>query len=121
MQKAGQRRDVPALALRACVPPVPAVLLYENGAISTARNSAKRLGPHTKRLASRGPRRSRQRRLQTGIAPLAPPRYNETMTTHRHGGPSSPAVTFWGAAQSVTGSMHLIEVGDHKFLLDCGL
>jgi metallo-beta-lactamase family protein len=43
------------------------------------------------------------------------------MTTHRNGGPSSPAVTFWGAAQSVTGSMHLVEVGERKFLLDCGL
>jgi metallo-beta-lactamase family protein len=32
-----------------------------------------------------------------------------------------PAVTFWGAAQSVSGSMHLVEAGDHKVLLDCGL
>jgi metallo-beta-lactamase family protein len=34
---------------------------------------------------------------------------------------AKPAVTFWGAAQSVTGSMHLVEVGDFKVLLDCGL
>ncbi len=30
-------------------------------------------------------------------------------------------VTFWGAAQMVTGSMHLLEVGKQKILLDCGL
>ena len=32
-----------------------------------------------------------------------------------------PTVTFIGATQTVTGSMHLIEVADHKVLLDCGL
>jgi metallo-beta-lactamase family protein len=32
-----------------------------------------------------------------------------------------PAVTFWGAAKSVTGSMHLVEAGGRKLLLDCGL
>ena len=32
-----------------------------------------------------------------------------------------PAVTFWGAAQTVTGSMHLVEAGGQKILLDCGL
>ncbi len=31
-----------------------------------------------------------------------------------------PSVTFWGAAQSVTGSMHLVEIGSERFLLDCG-
>jgi metallo-beta-lactamase family protein len=31
-----------------------------------------------------------------------------------------PAVTFWGAAQAVTGSMHLVEAGGHRILLDCG-
>jgi metallo-beta-lactamase family protein len=34
---------------------------------------------------------------------------------------TNPTVTFWGAAQSVSGSMHLIEAGEHKVLLDCGL
>lgn len=30
-------------------------------------------------------------------------------------------VQFWGAAGTVTGSMHLLEVNGHKILLDCGL
>lgn len=30
-------------------------------------------------------------------------------------------LTFWGAAQTVTGSMHLVEVNDQRILLDCGL
>jgi metallo-beta-lactamase family protein len=30
-------------------------------------------------------------------------------------------VTFWGAARTVTGSMHLVEVNGRKVLLDCGL
>jgi metallo-beta-lactamase family protein len=29
-------------------------------------------------------------------------------------------VTFWGAAHTVTGSMHLVEAGRRKILLDCG-
>ena len=33
----------------------------------------------------------------------------------------TPTVTFWGAARSVTGSMHLVEAGGRKLLLDCGL
>lgn len=33
---------------------------------------------------------------------------------------SAVSVTFWGAAQTVTGSMHLVTVGKRKFLLDCG-
>jgi metallo-beta-lactamase family protein len=30
-------------------------------------------------------------------------------------------VQFWGAARTVTGSMHLVRVGDKQVLLDCGL
>ena len=30
-------------------------------------------------------------------------------------------ITFWGAAGTVTGSMHLVESGGKRFLLDCGL
>src|SRR3954471_22318901 len=32
-----------------------------------------------------------------------------------------PSVTFLGAARSVTGSMHLVESGPHRILLDCGI
>ena len=35
--------------------------------------------------------------------------------------PHQPTLTFWGAAGGVSGSMHLLEVGNHKILLDCGL
>ena len=34
---------------------------------------------------------------------------------------NGPTVTFWGAARTVTGSMHLVEVNNFRFLLDCGL
>jgi metallo-beta-lactamase family protein len=30
-------------------------------------------------------------------------------------------LTFWGAAQTVTGSMHMIEASGKRILLDCGL
>ena len=30
-------------------------------------------------------------------------------------------LTFWGAAKTVTGSMHEVAVGEKRFLLDCGL
>ena len=30
-------------------------------------------------------------------------------------------ITFWGAAGTVTGSMHLVESGGKRYLLDCGL
>jgi len=30
-------------------------------------------------------------------------------------------VTFWGAARTVTGSMHEVQVNDRRYLLDCGL
>src|SRR5262252_7756260 len=29
-------------------------------------------------------------------------------------------LTFWGAARTVTGSMHHVEANGHKLLLDCG-
>ncbi len=32
-----------------------------------------------------------------------------------------PSVAFLGAVQSVTGSMHLVDTGRHRVLLDCGL
>lgn len=42
------------------------------------------------------------------------------MTPLPLGSAPEPTVTFWGAARSVTGSMHLVEFGDQKILLDCG-
>ncbi len=30
-------------------------------------------------------------------------------------------LTFWGAARTVTGSMHHVETGGKRFLLDCGM
>jgi metallo-beta-lactamase family protein len=35
--------------------------------------------------------------------------------------PHDPTLTFWGAASSVSGSMHLLEAGNQQILLDCGL
>src|SRR5436853_982021 len=35
--------------------------------------------------------------------------------------PSEAAVTFWGAAQTVTGSMHRLDAAGQSLLLDCGL
>jgi len=35
--------------------------------------------------------------------------------------PNSPTVTFWGAARTVTGSMHLVEHQGKRLLLDCGM
>jgi metallo-beta-lactamase family protein len=35
--------------------------------------------------------------------------------------PAEPTVTFWGAARTVTGSMHLLQACGQSVLLDCGL
>jgi len=35
--------------------------------------------------------------------------------------PTADSVTFWGAARTVTGSMHLVKIGDYRILLDCGV
>src|ERR1700736_6581510 len=32
----------------------------------------------------------------------------------------APTVTFWGAARTVTGSMHEVNAAGHSLLLDCG-
>ena len=59
--------------------------------------------------------------------PIASPcrfRYNALMISENDiTGNAIPGltVTFWGAAQMVTGSMHLLEAGKQKILLDCGL
>lgn len=41
------------------------------------------------------------------------------MTTATH--PSTPRLTFHGAAGTVTGSRHLLDLGDSRILLDAGL
>jgi metallo-beta-lactamase family protein len=35
--------------------------------------------------------------------------------------PTEPTVTFWGAARTVTGSMHRVDANSRSLLLDCGL
>jgi metallo-beta-lactamase family protein len=35
--------------------------------------------------------------------------------------PAEPTITFWGAAQTVTGSMHRLDAAGRTLLLDCGL
>jgi metallo-beta-lactamase family protein len=52
---------------------------------------------------------------------LAENRYNGHMETQATPSTNGPQVTFFGAAQSVTGSMHLVEAANQRFLLDCGL
>ena len=47
--------------------------------------------------------------------------YNAVMKRYSTQPTDSPRVTFWGAAQSVTGSMHLVEAAGRRILLDCGL
>src|SRR5262245_66614690 len=34
---------------------------------------------------------------------------------------AEPTVTFWGAARTVTGSMHRVDANGQSLLLDCGL
>lgn len=55
------------------------------------------------------------------MKPLAWPRYNRGMKMHSTISNLVPRVTFLGAAQTVTGSMHLVEFGEQKILLDCGM
>src|SRR5438270_9187407 len=43
------------------------------------------------------------------------------MKSHSPHPSTGPTVTFWGAAQSVSGSMHFVETGAQRLLLDCGL
>src|SRR5438045_2235578 len=35
-------------------------------------------------------------------------------------GAGEPGITFWGAARTVTGSMHRVDAGGNSLLLDCG-
>jgi metallo-beta-lactamase family protein len=39
----------------------------------------------------------------------------------KHKPPADPTVTFWGAARTVTGSMHQLDACGQTLLLDCGL
>src|SRR5262245_56257520 len=43
------------------------------------------------------------------------------MTANPSAPPHGLTVTFWGAARTVTGSMHLVEAAGRRLLLDCGL
>jgi metallo-beta-lactamase family protein len=40
---------------------------------------------------------------------------------NKHKPSAAPAVTFWGATRTVTGSMHRLDAGGQTLLLDCGL
>src|SRR3954463_13701375 len=42
------------------------------------------------------------------------------MTMQSANGAANPTLTFFGAAQTVSGSMHLVEAGGERILLDCG-
>jgi metallo-beta-lactamase family protein len=48
-------------------------------------------------------------------------RYNCNMDSILERSATTPSITFWGAARSITGSMHLIEAEGRRILLDCGL
>jgi len=49
------------------------------------------------------------------------PNRNATSSTFKHEEKKSAAITFLGAAGTVTGSKHLLEAGGARLLLDCGL
>lgn len=57
---------------------------------------------------------------RNNITALARNAYNNIMISYSTKNTSEPRVTFLGAAQTVTGSMHLVEVGEQRLLLDCG-
>jgi metallo-beta-lactamase family protein len=61
------------------------------------------------------------KRSRTQKWPLAATPYNKDMEMHSPNNSNGPHVTFFGAAQTVTGSMHLVEAGNQRLLLDCGL
>lgn len=48
-------------------------------------------------------------------------RYNTGMSSTAISNQHMPRVTFHGATQTVTGSMHLVEAGGKRILLDCGI
>ncbi len=50
----------------------------------------------------------------------SPVGYNSYMATKRTAA-AEPTVTFWGAARTVTGSMHQLDASGQTLLLDCGL
>ena len=58
----------------------------------------------------------------TGVGKAPSFVYSERMTDQTKTGKSSnnPRITFFGAARMVTGSMHLLEAGGQRILLDCG-
>src|SRR5947209_9407735 len=58
--------------------------------------------------------------LRCFVLPSFPRRYNEGMA-HKRKLPAEPTVTFWGAARTVTGSMHRLDACGQSLLLDCGL
>src|SRR5262249_19749229 len=53
-------------------------------------------------------------------APVRPP-FASNSRMARKNASAEPTVTFWGAARTVTGSMHQLSVRGQSVLLDCGL
>src|SRR5689334_12134494 len=60
--------------------------------------------------------RDRRRGHEIDMRGLARLEYNNSMMSYSMNKTSAPTVTFWGAAQSVTGSMHLVEAGETRVL-----